>query len=220
MFVYEGDLRIIADINPSTGNIETRYVYVSQSHSPDYMMRGGQEYQFVKDHLGSVKLVVRVSDGVVMQNITYDEFGRVLSDTNPGFQPFGFAGGVYDAQTGLTKFGVRDYDAEVGRWLTKDPILFHGGDANLYGYVMMDPINLVDPDGEFGVALAVSVGVLYGLYRAFDAYQYHTNPRYKLEKDIKNKDNEYDPDRNKCVPGYKEPGKSNRHYKYMVARNY
>ncbi|MCO5114056.1 MAG: RHS repeat-associated core domain-containing protein [Bdellovibrionaceae bacterium] len=124
------------------------------------MIRGGQEYQFVKDHLGSVKLVVRVSDGNIIQALEYDEFGRVLSDTNSGFQPFGFAGGVYDAQTGLTKFGVRDYDAEVGRWLTKDPILFHGGDVNLYGYVLMDPVNSIDPLGMgpigFGACAAIA----------------------------------------------------------------
>ena len=31
-------------------------------------------------------------------------------DTNPGFQPFGFAGGLYDRGTELTHFGARDYD--------------------------------------------------------------------------------------------------------------
>ena len=41
----------------------------------------------------------------------------------------------------------RHYDPEVGRWLSKDPIRFNGGDTNLYGYVMQDPINLVDPSG-------------------------------------------------------------------------
>ncbi len=68
-------------------------------------------------------------------------------DTNPGFQPFGFAGGLYDASTGLTRFGARDYDAETGRWTSKDPIRFRGGDTNLYGYTLQDPVNLVDPLG-------------------------------------------------------------------------
>lgn len=39
------------------------------------------------------------------------------------------------------------YDAGTGRWLSKDPILFAGGDTNLYGYVLNDPINLIDPSG-------------------------------------------------------------------------
>ena len=45
------------------------------------------------------------------------------------------------------RFGVRDYDAEVGRWTAVDPILFAGGDTNLYGYVLNDPVNLFDPNG-------------------------------------------------------------------------
>ncbi|HET8934091.1 MAG TPA: RHS repeat-associated core domain-containing protein [Polyangiales bacterium] len=48
------------------------------------------------------------------------EFGVVLNDSNPGFQPFGFAGGLYDADTGLVRFGERDYDALTGRWTKKD----------------------------------------------------------------------------------------------------
>jgi RHS repeat-associated protein len=77
----------------------------------------------------------------------YDEFGRVLIDTNPGWQPFGFAGGLWDADTGLVRFGARDYEAETGRWTSKDPIRFAGGDTNLYGYVGGDPINMRDPQG-------------------------------------------------------------------------
>jgi RHS repeat-associated protein len=77
----------------------------------------------------------------------YDEWGRVTFDSNPGFQPFGFAGGLYDRDTGLVRFGARDYDPETGRWTAKDPILFAGGDANLYGYVKNDPVNWIDSSG-------------------------------------------------------------------------
>jgi RHS repeat-associated protein len=77
----------------------------------------------------------------------FDEFGNVIVDTNPGFQPFGFAGGLYDPHTRLTRFGARDYDAETGRWTAKDPIRFAGGNTNLYGYVLNDPVNDTDPTG-------------------------------------------------------------------------
>jgi RHS repeat-associated protein len=90
-----------------------------------------------------------VATGTVAQQLDYDEFGNVLTDTNPGFQPFGFAGGLYDPDTGLVRFGARDYDAETGRWTTKDSIRFSGGDTNLYGYVLSDPVNFVDPLGLY-----------------------------------------------------------------------
>ena len=92
-------------------------------------------------------LVVNVSTGDIVQRMDYDEFGNVLLDTNPGFQPFGFAGGIYDSETKLVRFGARDYDPEVGRWTCKDPIGFGGRDSNLYGYCWNDPINLTDSNG-------------------------------------------------------------------------
>ena len=83
----------------------------------------------------------------MIQRIDYDVWGKITQDSHPGFQPFGFAGGLYDHHTGLTRFGARDYDPNTGRWTAKDPILFAGGDTNLYGYVNNDPINARDPEG-------------------------------------------------------------------------
>ncbi len=77
--------------------------------------------------------------------------GNVLNDTNPNFQPFYFAGGIYDTDTKLTRFGARDYDAETGRWTAKDPILFGGGLTSLYDYVGGDPVNWIDPWGNLEV---------------------------------------------------------------------
>lgn len=133
------------------GNIVSRFVYASKGNVPDYMVKNGVTYRIISDHLGSPRLVVDVTSGAVAQRMDYDEFGQVITDTNPGFQPFGFAGGLYDRDTKLVRFGARDYDAETGRWATKDPILFAGGDTNLYGYVLNDPVNLIDPSGLFGL---------------------------------------------------------------------
>ncbi|TVR00639.1 MAG: DUF2778 domain-containing protein, partial [Deltaproteobacteria bacterium] len=53
----------------------------------------------------------------------------------------------------------REYDARLGRWLSRDPILFNGGDPNLFGYVLGDPVNWVDPEGLWAVGI-YSAGLL------------------------------------------------------------
>ena len=73
--------------------------------------------------------MVNAATGAVAQRIDYDAFGRVTQNTAPMFQPFGFAGGLYDHDTGFVRFGVRDYDAETGTWTAKDPIGFKVGTA-------------------------------------------------------------------------------------------
>jgi RHS repeat-associated protein len=73
--------------------------------------------------------------------------------------PFGFAGGLVDGDTGLVRFGARDYDPQTGRWTAKDPILFGGGDTNLYGYVWGDPVNYIDENGKWAHIVA---GALLG----------------------------------------------------------
>lgn len=84
---------------------------------------------------------------MVVQRMDYDSFGNVLSDTSPGFQPFGFAGGLYDRDTALVRFGARDYDASTGRWTNKNPIRFRGGTTNLYEYVDNNSVNFKDSTG-------------------------------------------------------------------------
>jgi RHS repeat-associated protein len=94
----------------------------------------------------------------------YDSFGNIIeqngevsdSIVNPvqypkpaslHFEiPFGFAGGLYDKDTKLTRFGVRDYDSETGRWTSKEPLGFDGS-RNFYVYVGNDGVNYVDLDG-------------------------------------------------------------------------
>ena len=136
-----------------SGNLVAQFVYASKPHSPDYMIKysGGLPvgtYRIVSDHLGSPRLVVDVSDGTVVQRIDYDEFGNATLVTGTwDVQPFGFAGGLWDSDTGLVRFGARDYSPEVGRWVSKDPIGFRGGSENLFAYALNDPVNFADLDG-------------------------------------------------------------------------
>ncbi|MBT3010992.1 MAG: hypothetical protein KME41_04630 [Candidatus Thiodiazotropha sp. (ex Lucina pensylvanica)] len=145
-FLYKDYLNPLAELG-ADGNVVSRFVYGSKTNVPDYLIREGTTYRIISDHLGSPKLVVDIESGEVVQRMDYDAWGNVMQDTNPGFQPFGFAGGIYDQHTGLVRFGARDYDPEIGRWTTKDPIEFAGGDTNLYAYARLDPVNWVDLNG-------------------------------------------------------------------------
>jgi RHS repeat-associated protein len=116
---------------------------------PVAVEKAGATYYLAYDQVGTLRAVAD-SSGNVIKEITYDSFGYVLNDTNPAFEiPFGFAGGLYDRDTGLVRFGFRDYDPDTGRWTAKDPIGFAGGDSDLYGYCIDDPVNGIDPEGLY-----------------------------------------------------------------------
>ncbi len=115
-----------------------------------FALRRGTELYFVAtDQVGSPRVVTDAT-GAVIKTLTYDGFGRVraVGGSEPLFElAVGFAGGIPDEVTGLVRFGLRDYDPETGRWTTLDPLLFGGGDANLYRYVGNNPIAFRDPTG-------------------------------------------------------------------------
>lgn len=160
-WAYQGQLRPVAEFN-AAGAVITRFVYGARAVAPEYMTRGSVTYRFVTDHLGSVRLVVNQTSGAVVQRLDYDPWGRVVNDTNPGFQPFGYAGGLYDPLTSLMRAGTRDYDPLIGRWLSKDAIKFKSQDANLYAYVLNDPINLVDPTGRDFLSASANFSAGFG----------------------------------------------------------
>ncbi len=162
-FVYDPANRIVAELD-ADGEVVTRFLYASRQNSPDYMIKGGVAYRMISDQLGSVRLVVDAATGTsVAQRLDYDEFGRVAHEEGAAdFQPFGYAGGLYDRGTGLVHFGVREYDPDAGRWSTKDPMGFGAGDTNLYGYAVNDPMNVIDPSGMWAITDPVIVNAAAG----------------------------------------------------------
>ena len=91
------------------------------------------------------------SNGNVVKEITYDSFGTILSDTNSSLYRKGTS----------SFFGAH---AHLG---------FAGEDTNLYGYVLHDPVNFVDPEGKFLSAI-VQLGTLglttYAFYSLAEEY--------------------------------------------------
>ncbi len=127
------------------------------------MEQNNQTYHLLYNHQGSLRAVVD-SNGTIVKELQYDAFGNITLDTNSALHVnFGFAGGLYDTDTKLTRFGYRDYDAQTGKWTAKDPIGFNGGDTNLYGYVLGDPVDFVDPRGKNAGAILVGGAIVVGI---------------------------------------------------------
>jgi len=148
-WLYDERARVVAEVD-GAGAVIGRFVYGSRPNTPDYLVRGAVSYRIISNHLGSPRLVVNAADGAIVQRMDYDAYGNITGEMlAPGFRPipFGFSGGIYDRHTKLTRLGVRDYDAETGRWITRDPILFAANSTNLYAYASSDPINRRDVDG-------------------------------------------------------------------------
>jgi RHS repeat-associated protein len=106
-----------------------------------------QSDYYAPDQLGSVRRVFTASQA---PSYDYDPYGNPLQTTAP-LTDFGYAGMIYNADSGLNLTWNRVYDPAIGRWLSRDPV----GEStdpkgNLYPYVGGDPVNLIDPLGLAG----------------------------------------------------------------------
>jgi RHS repeat-associated protein len=101
------------------------------------------------DRLGSIDLLTN-EQGVIVDQRTYDSFGNTLSQLDPNVKfRFGYTGRESDPETGLYYYRARYFDANVGRFISTDPIGFEAGDSNLYRYVNNSSTLATDPTGEF-----------------------------------------------------------------------
>ena len=104
------------------------------------------------DHLNTVRdLAVHdpaTGATTIVNHLVYDAFGQITHQTDPTLAPlFAFTARPLDPATGLQNNLNRWYDAQVGRWVSEDPIGFAARDANVYRYVGNDPANATDPSG-------------------------------------------------------------------------
>ncbi len=167
-WLYDGALRPTPQVD-AEGKLELRFAYGSLGHSPDVAVKFNTTdgtvagvYWFVHDQVGSVVAVVDTATGTAVERTKYGPWGERQPELEtPGFKhPFGFAGGLHDTDTKLVRFGAREYDPRIGRWLARDPIGLVGG-ANSYSYAASDPVNAFDASGEIAVpAFAAGLAML------------------------------------------------------------
>jgi RHS repeat-associated protein len=101
----------------------------------------------LRDHLNTVRKVVDAR-GCIIFNLEYNAFGALVRST--GDKPlFRYTGKMFDDATSLQWNINRWYDANVGRWVSEDPIGFRGEDKNLCRYVNNMPATVCDQNGLF-----------------------------------------------------------------------
>jgi RHS repeat-associated protein len=148
-YVYDGQ-NIILEYNQA-GIITTRYTHGPNIDEPLAIEITGATattpYYYHADGLGSITALSNAS-GSIVQRYEYDSFGNQTITTNGNIrQPFTYTAREYDAETGMYFYRARYYDPKAGRFITRDPIGFGGGDVNLYGYVSNNPVMNTDPSG-------------------------------------------------------------------------
>ncbi|MEW6735316.1 MAG: RHS repeat-associated core domain-containing protein [Acidobacteriota bacterium] len=117
-----------------------------------YFLQGVQEgmsaYFYTKDHLGSIRELTDSSQTIRAQ-YSYDPFGRITKLNGDKDADFRYTGHYYHVTSVLQLTRYRAYDANLGRWISRDPIK-EGDGLNLYAYVHNTPINSDDPYGLQG----------------------------------------------------------------------
>jgi RHS repeat-associated protein len=111
------------------------------------VMVGSDEFYYTRDHLGSIRELTS-DTGAIEARYDYDPYGRVAKAMGSGDADFRFTGHYFHATSGLHLATFRAYDADIGRWLSRDPIAEQGPDGpNIYSYVSNNPANGIDPMG-------------------------------------------------------------------------
>jgi RHS repeat-associated protein len=140
-FIYDG-LDVVVDDDLVVG--VTKYQNGLGIDDKLKLTNGGVSTYFLADHLGSTVALTDATGAVTEQN-SYDSFGN---QTTAGFSSrYQYTGREYDPLSGFYYYRARWYDANVGRFVSEDPIGFVGGDVNIYAYVKNNPAAFRDPSG-------------------------------------------------------------------------
>jgi len=156
LFVYDG-WNLIREITVDSGAESSRYFVWGQDLSGTLHGAGGvggllasvdnsgTAYSYLYDANGNVTQVVKSTDGSVAAHYEYDPYGNLTSSHGEyaAGNPFRFSTKYKDNETGLVYYGFRDYDPELGRWVSRDPIEEQGG-LSLYSFISQNPINSID----------------------------------------------------------------------------
>jgi RHS repeat-associated protein len=121
----------------------------SSSVTAQYFLGGeivsGTNYLLAGTGDSSVREVTN-SSGTVVQEYSYDPFGRLIDLYGSANADLQFASYYSHGRSGLSLTGTRAYSAQFGRFVNRDPIDENGG-VNLFAYTSNMPTESIDPSG-------------------------------------------------------------------------
>lgn len=160
-FFYDG-LNVLAETNGS-GATTARY---TSKDVDDWisMERSGTTHYYHQDGLGSIVGLTDVSQAVGA-TYQYDAFGAITGETGSIVNPYRFTGREYDPESGRYSYRARYYDAEVGRFISQDLVrgsILLPATLHRYAYAVNNPVNLIDPLGQWPKFIKVIAAVVAG----------------------------------------------------------
>lgn len=112
-------------------------------------IKDNQQYNTLKDHLGSVRVILD-SNAAVVAAYDYDLYGNmtVLQEPESNFFPYLYTSQEFDAELGIYNYKARFYFSRVGRFGVTDN---YNQFYSPYIYAGNSPMVYVDPSGNFSI---------------------------------------------------------------------
>ena len=169
-----GTVKTTTNSDGSTTTSKLRFSYDADGKVVAVNYNGNYYYYLRNAQSDIVKLIDKTGTTVV--EYTYDSWGKLLStsgslaSTLGKNNPFRYRGYVFDEETGFYYVSSRYYDPEIGRWISPEPNVYNGEfdegagliGYNVYAYCANNPVNNLDPTGEFVISTAVLIGIGIG----------------------------------------------------------
>jgi RHS repeat-associated protein len=150
-YFYDG-LDIVQEIENSA--VSANYIRTMNIDEPLAKIKADGTVRFYQtDALGSV-IALTDDAGAVRTQYSYDPFGGTTLSGEASDNPFQYTGREND-NTGLYYYRARYYSPELQRFISEDPIRLGGG-INFFGYVGNNPINYIDPYGEYPLCYIIT----------------------------------------------------------------